>query len=254
MTAQGWLQIAIYVAVLTALTPLLGGYMARVYRGEVTLLAPVERLAVSVRCASTRRSGRTGSPTRARRWCSARSSGSFLYVLLRTQGIHPFNPEGFDSGTWDVTLQHRVVVRLQHQLAVLRRGDDALLLLPDGRARRAELHLRGGRHLGGDRGHPRLRRALGLVARQLLAGPHAHAALRAAADLLRGRAVPGLPGRDPDARRLHRGGRPDARARPGGLPGGHQDARHQRRRLLQRQQLDAVREPDRALELRRRCC
>ena len=34
VTAQGWLQIAIYVAVLTALTPLLGGYMARVYRGE----------------------------------------------------------------------------------------------------------------------------------------------------------------------------------------------------------------------------
>ena len=26
-----------------------------------------------------------------------------LYVILRTQGIHPFNPEGFDSATWDVT-------------------------------------------------------------------------------------------------------------------------------------------------------
>ena len=26
-----------------------------------------------------------------------------LYVVLRTQGIHPFNPEGFDSGTWDVS-------------------------------------------------------------------------------------------------------------------------------------------------------
>ena len=37
MTAQGWLQIAIYLAVLTALTPLLGGYMARVYRGERVL-------------------------------------------------------------------------------------------------------------------------------------------------------------------------------------------------------------------------
>ena len=34
MTAQGWLQIAFYLAVLTALTPLLGGYMARVYQGE----------------------------------------------------------------------------------------------------------------------------------------------------------------------------------------------------------------------------
>ena len=26
-----------------------------------------------------------------------------LYGILRTQGIHPFNPEGFDSGTWDVS-------------------------------------------------------------------------------------------------------------------------------------------------------
>ena len=38
MTAQGWLQIAIYLAVLTALTPLLGGYMARVYRDESVFL------------------------------------------------------------------------------------------------------------------------------------------------------------------------------------------------------------------------
>ena len=28
---------------------------------------------------------------------------ALLYVILRTQGIHPFNPEGFDSGTWDVS-------------------------------------------------------------------------------------------------------------------------------------------------------
>ncbi len=41
MTGQGWLQIAIYVVVLTALTPLLGRYMARVFRGERVLLTPV---------------------------------------------------------------------------------------------------------------------------------------------------------------------------------------------------------------------
>ena len=39
MTVQGWLQIAFFVAVLTALTPLLGGYMARVYTGERVLLS-----------------------------------------------------------------------------------------------------------------------------------------------------------------------------------------------------------------------
>ena len=43
----------------------------------------------------------------------------------------------------------------------------------------------------------------------------------------------------------------DLRLRAGRGPGGDQDARHQRRRLLQRQLGDAVREPDVALELRR---
>ena len=41
MTVQGWLQIAIFFAVLTALTPVIGGYMARVFGGERVLLTPV---------------------------------------------------------------------------------------------------------------------------------------------------------------------------------------------------------------------
>ncbi len=102
MTAQGWLQIAIYVVVLTALTPVLGSYMARVYRGELTLLAPVERILLK---------GLRVNPNAGQDWKSyARSvlvfSGLFwlfLYVILRTQGIHPFNPEDLSSGTWDVS-------------------------------------------------------------------------------------------------------------------------------------------------------
>ena len=57
MTVQGWLRSRFYVAVLTALTPVLGGYMARVYRGEPVLLdrvlGPLERLFYRV-LASTR--------------------------------------------------------------------------------------------------------------------------------------------------------------------------------------------------------
>ena len=41
------------------------------------------------------------------------------------------------------------------------------------------------------------------------------------------------------------GGTQTHHRRPGGQPGGHQGARHQRRRLLQRQQRAPVREPDR---------
>jgi K+-transporting ATPase ATPase A chain len=106
VTAQGWLQIAIYIAVLTALTPLLGGYMARVYRGERVLLTPVlgpfERL--------TYRLLRVNPHVQQDWKAYARTALVFsalfwvvLYVILRTQGIWPFNPEGFDSGTWDVS-------------------------------------------------------------------------------------------------------------------------------------------------------
>ena len=37
MTVQGWLQIAVYLVLLTALTPAIGAYMARVFRGERSL-------------------------------------------------------------------------------------------------------------------------------------------------------------------------------------------------------------------------
>ena len=106
MTVQGWLQIAVYLAVLTALTPLLGAYMARVYTGERVLLSavlgPLERVIYRLLGVN---------PHVQQDWKGyARTTLVFsalffvvLYVILRTQGIHPFNPEGFDSGTWDVS-------------------------------------------------------------------------------------------------------------------------------------------------------
>src|SRR6478672_58511 len=106
MTAQGWLQIAVFFVVLTALTPLIGGYMARVFGGERLLLTPVlgpiERLLYRVM--------RT-DPEREQDWKGyARTVIVFsfvswlaLYLILRTQGIHPFNPQGFAAAPWDVT-------------------------------------------------------------------------------------------------------------------------------------------------------
>jgi K+-transporting ATPase ATPase A chain len=85
---------------------LLGGYMARVYRGERVFLTPVlgwlERLMYR---------GLRAEPDQQQDWKAyARSVIVFsvvfwlaLYVILRTQGIHPFNPEGFHSAPWDVT-------------------------------------------------------------------------------------------------------------------------------------------------------
>jgi potassium-transporting ATPase potassium-binding subunit len=104
--AQGFLQIAIFCGLIVAVTPLLGGYMARVFRGERTFLDPVagppERL--------TYRLLRI-DPTRGQDWKAyARSVILFslagwlvLFLILRTQTLHPFDPEGFHSGTWDLS-------------------------------------------------------------------------------------------------------------------------------------------------------
>jgi len=106
MTVQGWFQIVLFFVVLTALTPLIGGYMARVFGGErvflTPVLRPVERLFYRLM--------RT-DPEREQDWKGyARTVIVFnllsflaLYLILRTQGIHPFNPQGFHSGTWDVS-------------------------------------------------------------------------------------------------------------------------------------------------------
>jgi potassium-transporting ATPase potassium-binding subunit len=106
VSAQGWLQIAVFVVVLTALTPLLGGYMARVYRNERVLLTPMfgplERLfyrALRVNPEAQqdwKGYAKTTLVFSALSWIA-------LYVILRTQGVNPFNPEGFDSGTWDLS-------------------------------------------------------------------------------------------------------------------------------------------------------
>jgi potassium-transporting ATPase potassium-binding subunit len=94
------------VVVLTAATPVLGGYIARVYQGGPLalerVLGPVERLVY--------RTLRV-DPGKGQDWKSyARSTVLFsvvfwlaLYLILRTQGIHPFNPEGFHSAPWNVT-------------------------------------------------------------------------------------------------------------------------------------------------------
>ncbi|MDP9133656.1 MAG: potassium-transporting ATPase subunit KdpA [Actinomycetota bacterium] len=107
MTAQGWLQIGVYVAVLTVLTPLVGGYMVRVYRGEripvvSAVVGPVERLTYRLIRANPAVQQDWKAYARTALVFSALSWGG-LYLILRTQSVHPFNPEDFGSAPWDVT-------------------------------------------------------------------------------------------------------------------------------------------------------
>jgi K+-transporting ATPase ATPase A chain len=103
---QGWLQIAIFLVVLTALVPFLGAYIARVFGGERVLLSPllgpIERLAY--RAMRVR-------PDEGQDWKAyARSIVAFsliswlaLYLILRTQSVQPFNPQGFRSAPWNLS-------------------------------------------------------------------------------------------------------------------------------------------------------
>jgi K+-transporting ATPase ATPase A chain len=104
---EGYLQIAIFVVVLVALVKPVGIYLARVFAGERVLLTPVfgriER--------GTYRLLRVNPAAEGQDWKQyARSLIVFsllfwilLYLILRTQGIQPFNPEGFHSGPWDLS-------------------------------------------------------------------------------------------------------------------------------------------------------
>jgi potassium-transporting ATPase potassium-binding subunit len=103
---QGWVQIVVFLLVVTALVPLLGGYMAKVFQGERVFLSPVfgpiERFAYRVLRVR---------PADGQDWKAyARSvivfsllSWLLLYLILRTQSIQPFNPEGFGSGPWNLS-------------------------------------------------------------------------------------------------------------------------------------------------------
>ena len=173
MTAQGWLQIAFYLAVLTALTPVLGAYMARVYQGEHValerVLGPVERL--------TYRALRT-DPDRQQDWKDyARTTLVFsalffvvLFVILRTQGIHPFNPEGFHSAPWDVSFNTATsfVTNTNWQFY----GGETTLTYFSQMAGLAVQNFVSAAvgHGGARRGDPRLRQPRGEGARELLAG------------------------------------------------------------------------------------
>jgi K+-transporting ATPase ATPase A chain len=103
---EGWLQIALFAAVIVALVKPVGIYIARVFTGQRVFLSavagPVERLSL--------RALRVGPDAEGQDWKGyARSLVVFsllswlvLYLILRTQGVQPFNPQGFHSAPWDL--------------------------------------------------------------------------------------------------------------------------------------------------------
>ncbi len=108
MTFQGWAQIGIYLAVLTALVPLLGGYMARVYQGRRVFLTPVvgplERFVYRCLGVDPERQGQDWKSYARTTIVFSAVFFFFLYAVLSAQGRLPLNPEGFGAPPWDLTL------------------------------------------------------------------------------------------------------------------------------------------------------
>ena len=106
MTLDGWIQIAIYCAIIVALVKPLGWYMTRVFTGERTFLSPVLR---PVEVGLYRLGG--VDETREQGWVNYTLGmlffhvGGFLilYALMRLQGVLPFNPQSMTAVAPDLS-------------------------------------------------------------------------------------------------------------------------------------------------------
>lgn len=104
---QGWIQIALTLLIILAITPFFGRYIARVFMGEKTILEPIahpiERLILSL-SGVQHRENMTG-------WQYARAvlysnvvMGLLIFFIIMSQGWLPFNPTGLGAPTWDTAL------------------------------------------------------------------------------------------------------------------------------------------------------
>jgi len=92
MTANGWLQIALYSVVLLALTKPTGVYIVKVYEGRLTLLQPLERLLYRLSGVDPDKDQHWTEYTAAMLIFSAVSM-LLTYLVLRLQHVLPFNPQ-----------------------------------------------------------------------------------------------------------------------------------------------------------------
>jgi potassium-transporting ATPase potassium-binding subunit len=104
---QGWFQIALFLVVLIALIKPVGIYMARVFTNQRVFLTPVvgpiERVTYKVLRVKPEAEGQDWKAYARSVIVFSLFSWLALYLILRTQAIQPFNPEGFHSGPWDLS-------------------------------------------------------------------------------------------------------------------------------------------------------
>jgi hypothetical protein len=137
MTIAGWFEIALRLALTLAAAYPIGFVMADVFEGRRTflgpVLAPVERALYRI----------AGIDEKAEHKWDAYAVSMVLfggaclfaiYAILRLQAYLPLNPQGFPERPARSRLRHRGQLYHQHQLAGLRRRDDAESFFADGRS------------------------------------------------------------------------------------------------------------------------
>ena len=100
MSANGLLQIALFLGVLIALAKPLGWYMARIYDGELPVfvrwMAPAEDLFYRLCGVDSRQEMRWTRYAQAMLWFALLSVLA-VYAMQRLQGILPLNPQGLGA-------------------------------------------------------------------------------------------------------------------------------------------------------------
>lgn len=104
---QGWIQIGLTLVLIVAIAPLFGGYIARVYLGQKTLLDrvlhPVERLIFSLSGVQPESQMNGWQYARAILYSNL-AMAMLLFAILMLQGVLPLNPTGLGAPTWDTAL------------------------------------------------------------------------------------------------------------------------------------------------------
>lgn len=104
---QGWIQIALTLIIVIAITPFFGRYMARVYMGESTLLDPilnpVERLIYALSGVHLQQD-MTGKQYATAVFYSNLMMGILVFSIFMLQGLLPLNSTGLGVPSWDLAL------------------------------------------------------------------------------------------------------------------------------------------------------
>jgi len=100
MTINGWIQIALYCAIVIALTAPFGGYLTRVFNGERTLLSPLLRpieRAIYAICGVDEKDEQHWVVYGVAMLAFSLAGFVSLYALMRLQAMLPFNPQALPA-------------------------------------------------------------------------------------------------------------------------------------------------------------